>query len=160
MRALIIGLVAGALAASGCGNKEEKAREEAAKAQKEADDKSVEAAKAQREADDKAVAAKREADAAMTKTHDDARDKLRKDYDASDRKLASLREKVAKATGVKRKNANAALTEVETRVATVKGEMAGLSANAGTAWDTAKTQIEADQAALDKAIDNLETTLK
>jgi len=71
-----------------------------------------------------------------------------------------LKEKVAKATGTKRKNADAAAAEVDTRVATVKTDLANLTSAAGTAWDTTKTQVEADQAALNKATDNLETTVK
>ncbi len=160
MRGLLVGLIVGLVSITGCSNKEKKANDQAVKAQKQADDKQAEATKAQADADAKAAAAKATADTEMAKAHDDARDKMQKNYDASDRKLASLREKVAKATGTKRKNADAALAEVDKRAATVKTDMANLVTAAGTAWDTTKTQVEADQAALDKASDNLETTLK
>lgn len=145
---------------AGCDSKKDKANDEAAKAQKNADDKAAEATKAQREADDKAAAAKATADNEVVKTHNDARDKLQKVYDDSDRKVAALREKVSRATGTRRKNADAAAAEVATRQATVKADLSNLTGATGTAWDTTKTQVEADQAALDKATDNLETALK
>ena len=63
-------ILATVLALSACGSKKDRAKEEAAKAQTNANEKTVEAAKAQREADDKATAALNEAGAAAVKARD------------------------------------------------------------------------------------------
>ena len=157
-----------------CKGKDEKAQKEADKARKTADDKgaeadkagkvaedkAAEAAKANKEADDKAAVAKKEAAETLAKAHSDARAALQKDVDAADRKTLALKEKVAKATGAMKKNADAATTELDTRREAVKTGMVKLETAVGVDWDTAKTQVAADTAALNKAIDALEATLK
>jgi hypothetical protein len=153
-------LLAIMLTFAACGNKQDKANEEATKAQTKADDKAIEAAKAQKEADDKAVTAKQTADAADAKALADARDRVHKDFDAADRKLASFKEKVVKATGTQRKNADAAAAEADTREAAARTSLAKLDAVAATDLTAAKTQADADIAALDKSIDSVESTLK
>ncbi len=151
------------LATSGlgaCKKGEDKAQQEAQKARDDADQKARDAAKAAQEADAKAAAAAKETADAAAKDAAEARDKLQKSIESSDRKATSLKEKVAKATGTIRKNADAAAAEVDKRRAAVSASLSNLSSAAGTAWNTAKLQVEADIAALDKSIDGLETTLK
>ncbi|HEY0249913.1 MAG TPA: hypothetical protein VGC41_00215 [Kofleriaceae bacterium] len=157
MRALLLALI---ITITGCGNKQEKANKEADKAQKEAADKSAEAAKAQADADAKAAKAKDEAAAAAAKNIADARTSIQKDFDDADRKATSLREKVAKATGAKKKNADAAAMEVDTRTATAKASLDKFNAATADTLEAVKTQASSDVAALSKAVDNLEKTVK
>ena len=157
MRTLILAAI---LIISSCKKNEDKAKEQAAQAQKEANDKAEAAAKAQREADEKTAAAKREADAAASKAAADARDKIQKDFDAADRKLTYLKDKVAKAKGAKRKNADAALAEAELRSASVKTSLAGLEKAAANDLEAARAKAQSDVEALNKAVDAVETTLK
>lgn len=146
----------GALAAAGaCKNKSE----EAQKAQETANKKTVEANEAQREADEKAALASREKQDKLLVDHRDAEDKLRKGLESSDRKITDLRRKVTDATGEKRKNADAAANEVELRRQKVDQNLAKLRGAAAAAWDATKLELDADVAALDQAIDNLEKTL-
>lgn len=152
MRAL---LLATAIAAGtvGCGNKAEEAK-------KEADQKAAEAAKTAKEAEDKASAAKVEAEAKVAKANAEIKTKLQKDIDAAERKATYLKEKAAKVTGAAKKNADAAVAELDTRHATAKASLAKLDTATGAAWDTAKVGVESDIAALNKAVESLETTLK
>jgi len=145
----------GALAAAGaCKNKTEQAQQ----AQETANKKAVEATEAQREADEKAVKAKQDIESKLVADHRGAEDKLRKDLESSDRKLADLRRKLNDATGEKRKNADAAANEVELRHAKVDQNLKKLSTSTAAGWDATKLEIEADIAALNQAIDNLEDT--
>ena len=136
-----------------CGNKAEEAK-------KEADQKAAEAAKSAKEADDKAAAAKKEADDKAAKANAEIKAKLQKDLDAADRKAVYLKEKAAKITGATKKNADAAVTELDTRHAAAKASIAKLDTATGAAWETQKVAVESDIAALNKAVDSLETTLK
>src|SRR4051812_25079885 len=112
MRTIIRALLL-ATAMIGCGNK-------AAEAQKKADQLAAEAASAQKVADEKAAGEKKAADEKATKANAEAKTRLQKDADAADRKITYLKEKVAKATGPAKKNADAAAGEVDTRQATLK----------------------------------------
>lgn len=136
-----------------CGNKAEEAK-------KEAEAKAVEAAKAAKEADEKAVAAKKEADDKAAKMNAEGKAKLQKDFDAAGRKATYLKEKAAKATGPAKKNADAAVAEFDTRDAAAKASIAKMDGATGAAWDAAKVAAESDIAALNKAVESLETTLK
>jgi hypothetical protein len=157
MRTILKTLLLGALVASGaCKNKADDAR----KAQETATKKTIEANEAQREADAKAAAARRELDDKLHKEHVDVHDKLRKDVEASDRKLEDLRRKLVDAKGEKRLNAEAAVNEVQVRHAKVDADMKRLSTADNNAWDSARLEAESDLAALNRAIDNFERTLK
>lgn len=146
----------GALAAAGaCKNKTEDARE----AQESANKKTVEANEAQREADAKAASAKREADDRVLADHRDVEDKLRKDVEGVDRKVADLRRKLTDKKGDVRQNADAAANEVQLRHAKVDQNLTKLRTSAGEGWNATKLEVEADMAALNQAIDNLEDTL-
>ncbi len=137
----------------GCANKAEEAK-------KEADQKAAEAAKTAKEADDKAAAAKKEAEDKAAKANVEVKTKLQKDIDAAGRKATYLKEKAAKVTGAAKKNADAAVAELDTRDAAAKASLAKLDASSTTTWDTQKVAVESDIAALNKAVDSLETTLK
>ncbi len=157
MRTILKTMLLGALLTSGaCRNK----NEDAHKAQETANKKAVEADEAQREANAKKAAAEREANDKLMKDRGDARDKLQKDVDAADRKLADLRHKLIDAKGDVRLNAEAASNEVQQRKAKVDADMTRLSNTVGNAWDSAKLEAESDLAALNRAIDNFEKTLK
>jgi cytochrome P450 len=157
MRTLLLAVL---ITFAGCSNKQEKATKEADKAQKEATDKSQEAAKAQAEADAKAATAQKEAEATAMKSITDARDGVQKDFDDLDRKAAALHEKVAKATGAKRKNADAAAAEVATRMTAAKASLAKFTGATAATLEAVKTEASSDVAALSKAVDNLEKTVK
>ena len=152
MRANLLA-IAIAIGVAACGNKAEEAK-------KEADQKAAEAAKSAKEADDKAAAAKKDADDKTAKANSVVKAKLQKDLDAADRKAVYLKEKAAKLTGAPKKNADAAVTELDTRHAAAKASVAKLDTATGAAWDTQKVAVESDIAALNKAVESLETTLK
>ncbi len=148
--------LSGALAAAGaCRDNRDEARE----AQETANKKAVEANEAQREADEKAARAAREENDRLLGEHRDAEDKLRKDIEAADRKIADLRRKLNDVKGDKRKNAEAAANEVELRHAKVDQNLQKLRGAAANAWDATKLELESDIAALNQAIDNFEDTL-
>ena len=107
-----------------------------------------------------AANAKEAADSDAAKTHKIAHDKLQSAFDASDRKFNALQEDAAKATGAKKKKADAAAAEVTKREAAAMASIAKLRDATGAAWETTKTQVEADTVALDKAIVALEATLQ
>ena len=128
-------------------------------AQETANKKAVEANEAQREADEKAARAAREENDRLLGEHRDAEDRLRKDIEAADRKIADLRRKLNDVKGEKRKNAEAAANEVELRHAKVDQNLQKLRGAAANAWDATKLELESDIAALNQAIDNFEDTL-
>lgn len=132
----------------------------AEEAKKEADQKAAEAAKSAKEAEDKAAEAKREADVQATKAHAEAKTALQKDIDAAGRKATYLREKGAKLTGAAKANGDAAITEMTNRETAAKTSLAKLDTATGAAWDSAKLAVESDIAALNKAVDAAETTIK
>lgn len=127
----------------------------------EADKKAAEAAKEAQEAAAKASLKKSEADEAAAKAkiaHIEVKSKLQKDLDAHDRKATYLKDKAAKLTGDVKKNADAAVAELETRRTTAKTSLAKLSEDSvDSAWDSAKKAAEDDIAAVGKAVDSLET---
>ncbi len=127
---------------------------------------SNETPKEHRAADDLATnveVARKEAEAVKQKVIDDAAKlsaKLQSGIDESERKLAALKVRAKVVTGSMKKNADAAMVEVEARRATLKADMVKLNAATGAAWDTARLQVEADATALAKAVDAFELTLK
>jgi hypothetical protein len=125
----------------------------AADAQKEADAEA--AAKAAKEADDQASAARKAA-----RSNAETKKKLQKEIDAGDRRAVYLKEKAAKASGVTKKSADAAIADIDTREATAKVDMAKLDPDDATSWDTQRSAVEADIAAVKKAVDSLETIVE
>jgi hypothetical protein len=149
------------MATFGCDSKKEsKADEAAPSASREAQDKATEAEAARGQAKTEAASAQEAADADAAKAHKVVADQLQGDFDASDRRFHALEEKAAKATGAKKKNADARSAEVTKREATAMASIAKLRDATGAGWDTMKTQVSADTAALNKAIDALEATLQ
>lgn len=129
----------------------------------EADKKAAEAMKASKEADDKAAAAKKtaEEEAAKAKAgHTEFRAKLQKDVDAHERKATYLKEKASKLTGDAKKNADAAVTELDKRREAAKASLAKLGDDSATTWDAFKKTAEDDVAALGKSIESLETVIE
>lgn len=150
-----------ATTAIGCGSKKESNADKAADTtSREAQDKATEAEQARGQAKTEAANAQESADAAVAKAHKVTADQLQGDFDASDRRFNALKENAAKATGAKKKSADAAVVEVTKREATQMANISKLRDASGAAWDTTKAQVSADAVALDKSIDALEATLR
>jgi hypothetical protein len=137
--------------AMGCNQEEEKAQKEAAEKAEKAKVEAEQAAVAKKAAD--------EAAAKAAKERADARQVLQKDFDGVDRKLASLKERAAKAKGAAKKNAEAAVGEVDKRRETVQADLKKLESETGNSWDGAKTAAETDLASLKKSLDVYETAV-
>jgi colicin import membrane protein len=149
-RPLLVALTLACSVACNKGEEEEAARKAAA-AEQEA-----------REAQAKANAAKLEAEqeAATARTaRAESRDKLQKDLDAHERKAAHLKEKAAAAKGATKKNADAAVVELDKRRDTAKASLTKLSDYTAAAWDDTREAAEDDVEAVGKAVDSLESTL-
>ena len=129
-------------------------------AHRRADDKATEDLQARRAEEAKVADAKAAADADAVKANAATHDQLQAKFDASDRRFNRLEEKVLKLSGTKRKKANAAVAVVKTHEATVMASIVKLREASLPQWDAAKAKVETDSAALDKAIDELETTLQ
>ena len=155
MRTLLFALV---LPFIGCDTKPAP-RAEPVAASREAQDKATEAEQARGEAKTEAANVKEAADSDAAKTHAVAHAKIQSDFDAADRKFNALKEQVAKAPVAKKQSADAAAAEVTKREAVAMASIAKLRDATGDQWDTVKTQVDADTAALDKAITALETAL-
>jgi hypothetical protein len=149
----------------GCGSKTEPKADQAAAgtpspSNREADDKATEVEGARGEAKTVADNAKEAADKDAAKAHAIVHDELQARFDAADRRFNALKEKAAKATGAKKATADAQVSEVTKREATVMASIAKLRDTTGAQWDPTKTQVETDSAALDKSIDALEKSLR
>jgi hypothetical protein len=153
MRALLLALIV-TTTITGCPTKTETASEQPSKST------ASETAKEHKAADDKATddleAAKQTVEAGAATV----RDKLQGALEASERKLAALKDKAAAASGEVKVRADAAARDVDTRRATLKTDLVKLQAATGAAFDTAKLQVEADAAALDQAIEAFEASLR
>ena len=128
----------------------------------DADKNAAAAAKEAKEAADKANAAKLKSDEESAKAklaRAEARTSIQKDFDAHERKTTYLKEKVAKATGDMRKNADAAATELDKRRDAAKASIAKIQDDASPTWEAAKKQAQDDVAAVGKGVDALEATL-
>ncbi|AKU96077.1 TPR repeat-containing protein [Labilithrix luteola] len=154
-RALSTLVVASALASAslsslGCSNK---AKEEEAKKAAEAQ------AQAAKEAEQKATDAKKAEEEALNAKHAAEQKKLQSQFDANDRKSTYLKEKAGKATGNAKKNADAAVAELDKRRATASESIKNVQSATGAAWDTAKAKADEDVAAYGKAVESLEQTI-
>jgi len=132
-----------------CGDKEKEAAQAAAAASAKT---AEEATKAAEEAKKKA---EEEAKAAAAKVTAEAVNKVQKELDAADRKFTYLKDKAAKATAAQKKNADAAVAEVDKRREAVKSAIEKLAAG-GDDWEGLKTAVESALGELTKAIDGLE----
>lgn len=152
-RVLSMLVVASALSSFGvgCGNK---AKEEEAKQAAEAQ------AQAAKEAAQKATdAAKKAEEEALNAQHAAEQKKLQSQFDASDRKSTYLKEKAAKSTGNAKKNADAAVAELDKRRTTASESLKSVQSATGAAWDAAKAKAEEDIAAYGKSVESLEQTI-
>jgi hypothetical protein len=150
-----VALISG-LAFAGCNNSKQV---EAEKAQREATER---AEKAQLEANEKIIEARRDAEKAANdaaQARNDARSSLQKDVDAVDRKISYLKERATEAKGATKKNADAAAAEAEKRRSTLRQDFNKLGTETGTAWDSAKADVERDITALKAAVDSWESTI-
>jgi hypothetical protein len=142
--------------AIGCNKDEQK---DAAQAQSDAEAK---ARSAQQEANEKIAEAKAEAEkaaASAATARTEVKATLQKEVDAVDRKAAALKERGAAAKGAAQKNYAAAQAEFERRRSVVQADLRKLDAEAGAAWDAARTSAETDVAALKASLDSLENTI-
>lgn len=140
---------------AGCKGEDQQA---SAEKQREAEQK---AERAQLEANEKIAEAKREAERVANEAarrRSDTRVELQKEIDAIDRKISYLRERSATAPAAAKKNADAARAEVESRRATLQTNFRKLETEAGAAWDSAKTDVEANISAVKAAVDNWESS--
>ncbi len=170
MRALLLASII-AVTSFGCGSKSEptpagtaadkpaSGAQPTPSAHRAADDKATEVEQAKAVAQAEVNSAKGTVDDATATLHKASRDKLQQSFDASDRKLTALKEKAAKLTGTTKRDADAALADISAHGGTVMSGIASLRDATGAAWDTAKTQTEADLVVLDSKIDALERTL-
>jgi hypothetical protein len=97
--------------------------------------------------------------AKLKQEHTDTVNKLTKELDDLDRKGTYLKEKATKTTGTIKKNADAAIIELNSRATIAKTSLSRLPTEAGAAWDSAKKATEDDVKAVEKAVDSLEHTL-
>jgi hypothetical protein len=117
---------------------------------------SAEVARGEREA----AEAKQAAEEATTKLHAEVRSRLQSDFDAADRKASYLKAKASKATGVVKKDADAAVVEFDRRRAAADAGLKKLDAGASGTWDSARTEAESLVESMRKGVDSLEATLK
>lgn len=125
-----------------------------------AEDKATEAEQARGTAKTEAATTQEAADSDAAKAHKTADDQLQRDFDASDRAFNALKEKAAKVTGAKKQSVDADVAEITKREADVMAGIAKLRDTSGAPWDATKAQVDADAAALTKAVDALDTTLR
>lgn len=121
-----------------------------AEAERRAQEATLTAAKVQAQTDESAK---------LKAAHTESRDKLQKDLDASDRKATYLKQKAAHTVGTTKKNADAAITELDARHTAAKASLSKLGDDASPAWDAMRKTAEDDVAAVGKAVDTLEGTL-
>lgn len=138
------------LATTACDRGKAEAERKAAEAEKQAQEATLTAAKVQAEA---------EATTRMKAAHADARAKLQKEFDALDRKATYLKSKATKTAGTTRRNADAAIAELESRRMAAKASLTRLANDADSAWDATKRTAEDDIAAVGKSVESLDHTL-
>jgi hypothetical protein len=143
---VVMGLTLGVTACKG----KEEAERKAAEGEKQSQEATLTAAKMRAEADETAK---------LKAARSDARMKLQKDFDAMERKSTHLREKAAKSVGTTKKNADAAIAELDTRRTAAKASLNRLADDASPAWDATKKTAEDDIAAVGRAVDALEVTI-
>jgi hypothetical protein len=148
-------LLGALLALGACKDKQE----EAVSARETAAKKETEAREARREAEAKEEESERETEKQFAKDRADLRERLRKDVDAAERKIAHLREKMTDLKGAARKNAEAASHEVDLRKARVEAAFDRVDNAVASQYEAAKIQLESDLAALNKAVDGFDNTI-
>jgi hypothetical protein len=120
----------------------------------QAEDKATEALSARGEDKTEALIAKEAADAELAKAHQVTQDKLQADFDAVDRRFNALKGKTTKAAAKK------ASADVAAKETIAMANIAKLRDATGASWDATKAEVEANIAALAKAVDAFEASLK
>ncbi len=141
--AIALSLIVAAPFAIGCDDKQQ-----AQKAQDEADKAKAEAAKAQANADQK----KAQMIADFEKTQADYRATKEKDLIDIDRDIAELRINAATATGATKAEYDRLLADVTTHRDAVRTQMTSMSSSTAATWDATKSSI-------DKSISDLKTAV-
>lgn len=121
-----------------------------------ADDKATEDLQAARAGEANTVAAKAATDADAVAAHEVVQDQLQVNFDAADRRLNAMKEKVTKTPN---KAATAALGVAQTHGATVMASIAKLRTANLAGWDAAKAQVDTDYAQFTKSVDALEVSM-
>lgn len=125
-----------------------------------AQDKATEVEQANNLAKVEAATAKEAKDSDSADANKITHAKLQTDFDASDRRFTTLKEKAATATGATKKKADAAIADIKKREATVMAGIAKLRDATVAQWKATKPQHDANTLAYNKAIDALEVTLR
>lgn len=146
---LALAAIAVTLAATGCKGSRQEVERKAQEAEQ----------KAEAELTAAKIKAEKEESAKVKAERADERAKLQKDLDAHERKASYLRQKAAKTVGATKRNADAALNELDARRVTAKASMSRLSDETTANWDATKKSAEDDIAAVGRAVDSLEHTL-
>jgi uncharacterized protein YPO0396 len=105
---------------------------------------------------------KAEADhaAKLKDEHYKERAELQKNFDAQDRKASYLKQKATHTVGTVKKNADAAIAEVDARRNTAKSSLSRLADDMSPSWDSTKKLVDDDIGSYGKAVDALENTLE
>jgi hypothetical protein len=144
-----------AMSAIGCDDKE-KAQAAADQLKREAEEK---IATEKRAAEEKIAAAKKELEEKAQKAAAEGRAAVKKEIDGADRKITYLKEKAAKLTGAAKKNADAALAEVDKRREGVRADFAKLETAGAGDWNALKTAATTNIEQLTKAVEALEAVV-
>ncbi|MCE9578118.1 MAG: hypothetical protein K8W52_33640 [Deltaproteobacteria bacterium] len=158
LRSILAGLLLGGTL-TGAAACKKSAQDQAVAAKTEAAEKMDEAAVAARDAEAKAAAAAKAEQEKVATMVADVRAELGKGLDAADQKWDTVKDKLSKATGKVKQDADAAAAEVAKRRAAAADSLAAARAATGDAFEAAKLKAQADQAALSEAIDSLESSL-
>lgn len=125
----------------------------------EAEKKAAEAEQQAQETTITAARVKAEEEAKLKTARAEERGHLQKQLDAHERKADYLKDKAAKTAGATKQNANAAISELNARLASAKESVGKLADDTSPAWDAAKSAAANDLAAVERATDSLEQTL-
>ena len=125
----------------------------------EAEKKAAEAEQQAQETTITPARVKAEEEAKLKTARAEERGHLQKQLDAHERKADYLKDKAAKTAGATKQNANAAISELNARLASAKESVGKLADDTSPAWDAAKSAAANDLAAVERATDSLEQTL-
>ncbi|HVJ88899.1 MAG TPA: hypothetical protein VM580_03785 [Labilithrix sp.] len=132
-----------------CDRGKAEAEKKAAEAEQQAQETTITAARVKAE----------EEEAKLKMARAEERSHLQKQLDAHERKADYLKDKAAKTAGATKQNANAAISELNARLASAKESVGKLADDTSPAWDAAKSAAANDLAAVERATDSLEQTL-
>jgi uncharacterized protein YPO0396 len=149
-------VIASTCVSLGCDKKDQQTSEEEQRAA------AAKGQQAQLEANEKIAEARREGEKSANeaaRARSEVKVSFQKDVDAIDRKISALKERAVGATGSAKKNAAAAMAETDSRRSTLQANLRKLETETGAGWDTAKIEVGRDIAAVNAALDSVETTV-